>query len=51
MDILIGAELDTFVPINVVQAEVGHKRLTTTQIYSKVAPKLVKEAYDTAGFE
>lgn len=43
--------LNKGVPINVVQAEVGHKRLTTTQIYSKVAPKLVKEAYDKAGFE
>jgi len=39
------------VPINAVQAQVGHKRLTTTEIYSKLAPKQVKEAYDKAKFE
>ena len=39
------------IPINAVQAQVGHKRLSTTEIYSKLAPKQVKEAYERAGFE
>jgi len=39
------------VPITAVQKQVGHKRLTTTQIYSDLAPEQVKEAYDKAGFE
>jgi len=39
------------VPITGVQKQVGHKRLTTTQIYSDLAPEEVKEAYDKAGFE
>ena len=39
------------VPITAVQKQVGHKRLTTTQIYSDLAPEEVKEAYDKAGFE
>jgi len=39
------------IPINAVQAQVGHKRLTTTEIYSKLAPKQVKDAYERAGFE
>lgn len=38
------------VPMSIVQKQVGHKRLTTTQIYSDVAPKLVKEAYEDSGF-
>lgn len=38
------------IPMSVVQKQVGHKRLTTTQIYSDVAPKLVKEAYEDAEF-
>ncbi len=39
------------VPITAVQKQVGHKRLTTTQIYSDLAPEQVKEAYEKAGFE
>lgn len=39
------------IPITAVQKQVGHKRLTTTQIYSNLAPEQVKEAYDRAGFE
>jgi len=39
------------VPITAVQKQVGHKRLTTTQIYSDLAPEQVKEAYDKAEFE
>jgi len=39
------------VPITAVQKQVGHKRLTTTQIYSDLAPEQVKEAYDEVGFE
>lgn len=39
------------VPITAVQKQVGHKRLTTTQIYSDLAPEQVKEAYERAGFE
>ena len=39
------------VPITAVQKQVGHKRLTTTQIYSDLAPEQVKEAYDKVGFE
>jgi len=39
------------VPITAVQKQVGHKGLTTTQIYSDLAPEQVKEAYDKVGFE
>lgn len=39
------------VPITAVQKQVGHKRLTTTQIYSDLAPEQVKEAYEMVGFE
>ena len=39
------------VPIIAVQKQVGHKRLTTTQIYSDLAPEQAKEAYDKVGFE
>jgi len=35
------------VPISAVQKQVGHKRLTTTQIYSDLAPEQVKEAYES----
>ena len=38
------------VPLPTVQKQVGHKRLSTTQIYATVAPALVKEAYETRGF-
>lgn len=34
--------------ISAVQRQVGHKRLTTTQIYSELAPEDVKEAYQKA---
>ena len=33
-------------PIAAVQKQVGHKRLTTTQIYSDLAPEQVREAYE-----
>ena len=36
------------VPITAVQKQVGHKRLTTTQIYSDLAPEQVREAYERA---
>ena len=34
------------VPITAVQKQVGHRRLTTTQIYSDLAPEQVREAYE-----
>ena len=34
------------VPIAAVQKQVGHRRLTTTQIYSNFAPEQVREAYE-----
>ena len=34
------------VTISAVQKQVGHKRLTTTQIYSDFAPEQVREAYE-----
>ena len=34
------------VPITAVQKQVGHKKLTTTQIYSDLAPEQVREAYE-----
>ena len=34
------------VPITAVQKQVGHRRLTTTQIYSDFAPEQVREAYE-----
>ena len=42
---IVHALLDK-VPITAVQKQVGHKRLTTTQIYSDLAPQQVKEAYE-----
>lgn len=36
------------VPITAVQKQVGHKRLTTTQIYSDLAPEQVRQAYEKA---
>ncbi len=47
---IVHALLDK-VTITAVQKQVGHKRLTTTQIYSDLAPEQVKEAYGKAGFE
>jgi len=38
------------VPVPRIQKQVGHKRLSTTEIYATVAPALVKEAYDGKGF-
>jgi integrase/recombinase XerD len=38
------------VPVPMIQKQVGHKRLSTTEIYATVAPALVKEAYDGRGF-
>jgi len=38
------------VPVPMIQKQVGHKRLSTTEIYASVAPALVKEAYDLHGF-
>ena len=35
------------VPIAAVQKQVGHGRLTTTQIHSNFAPEQVREAYET----
>ena len=37
-------------PVPMIQKQVGHKRLSTTEIYATVAPALVKEAYDLHGF-
>lgn len=34
------------IPIAAIQKQVGHKRLTTTQIYSDFAPEQVREAYE-----
>jgi len=34
------------VPITAIQKQVGHKRLTTTQVYSDFAPEQVREAYE-----
>jgi len=47
---IVHALLDK-IPITAVQKQVGHKRLTTTQIYSDLAPEQVKEAYDKVEFE
>ena len=38
------------VTVPMIQKQVGHKRLSTTEIYATVAPALVKEAYDLHGF-
>jgi len=38
------------VPVPMIQKQVGHKRLSTTEIYATVAPALAKEAYDLHGF-
>jgi len=34
------------IPITAVQKQVGHRKLTTTQIYSDFAPEQVREAYE-----
>ncbi|MBA7667425.1 Tyrosine recombinase XerC [subsurface metagenome] len=41
---IVHALLDK-VPITAVQKQVGHKLLTTTQVYSDLAPEQVREAY------
>jgi integrase len=38
------------VPVPMIQKQVRHKRLSTTEIYATVALALVKEAYDLHGF-
>ncbi len=38
------------VPLPMIQKQVGHKRLSTTEVYASIAPVLVKEAYDIRGF-
>lgn len=45
---IVHALLDK-VPLSAIQKQVGHKRLTTTQIYSDLAPEQVKEAYERRG--
>lgn len=47
---IVHALMDS-VPITAVQKQVGHKNLSTTQIYCDLAPEQVKQAYDKAGFE
>jgi len=37
------------IPITAVQKQVGHKKLTTTQIYSNLAPEQVRDAYEKVG--
>ena len=37
------------VPLPMVQKQVGHKKLSTTEIDATVAPALVKEAYEMRG--
>ena len=44
---IIHALLDR-IPITAVQ-KVGHKKLTTTQIYCNLAPEQVREAYEKGG--
>jgi integrase len=44
---IVHALLDR-IPITAVQKQVGHKKLTTTQIYSNLAPEQVREAYEKA---
>lgn len=45
---IVHALLDK-IPISAIQKQVGHKRLTTTQIYSDLAPEQVREAYENNG--
>ena len=42
---IVHALLDR-IPITAVQKQVGHKKLTTTQIYSNLAPEQDREAYE-----
>jgi site-specific recombinase XerD len=39
------------VPVPMIQKQVGHKRLSTSEIYATVAPALVKEACDMSRFK
>lgn len=36
------------IPMSAIQKQVGHKRLSTTQIYSDFAPEQVREAYENS---
>jgi integrase len=45
---IVHALLDR-IPITAVQKQVGHKKLTTTQIYSNLAPEQVRQAYEGRG--
>jgi integrase/recombinase XerD len=38
------------IPVNVVQQQVGHKSLASTQAYSKVAPVFIRDVYISRGF-
>lgn len=42
---IVHALLDK-IPMAAIQKQVGHKRLTTTQIYSDLAPEQLREAYE-----
>ena len=42
---IVHALLDR-IPITAIQKQVGHKKLTTTHIYSNLAPEQVREAYE-----
>ena len=41
--------LERGVPVNAVQQQVGHAEITTTQIYSRLAPREIKNSYERAG--
>lgn len=45
----ITQSLMNHVPMSAVQKQVGHKKLTTTQIYADLAPEQVRDAYEKAG--
>lgn len=46
----IVSALMTGVPLPLIQQQVGHKCLSSTQVYATVAPVLVQEAYTRHGF-
>jgi len=39
------------IPLPAIQKQVGHRRLTTTQVYCNLAPHDVRRAYDEAQFQ